>query len=95
MNIESLNLSHTQIHTDIIKILLPQFLTPNPEKGYEPTIKELIIKKNNIDDAGAEAFAKILRVNTTLTKLDISINKITDAKKKALKKEFGDKLILD
>ena len=94
MNIESLNLSDTQIHTDIIKILLPQFLTPNPEKGYEPTIKELIIKKNNIDDAGAEAFAKILRVNTTLTKLDISNNMISDAKKEALKEEFGARLIL-
>jgi hypothetical protein len=94
MNIESLNLSDTQIHTNIIKILLPQFLTPNPEQGYDPTIKELIIKKNNIDDAGAEAFAKVLRVNTTLTKLDIRYNMISDAKKEALKEEFGDRLIL-
>jgi len=94
INIESLNLSNTTIDPYIIKKILPQFLTPNPEKGYEPTIKELIIKKNNIDDAGAEAFAKILRVNTTLTKLDISNNKIGDAKKEALKEEFGARLIL-
>jgi len=45
MNIESLNLSDTKIHTDIIKILFPQFLTPNPEKEYEPTIKNLLLKQ--------------------------------------------------
>jgi Ran GTPase-activating protein (RanGAP) involved in mRNA processing and transport len=92
--IESLNLSDTHIDSDIISKSIPVILKPNPQKGYEPKIKELIIKNNKIDDACADALAIALRVNTTLIKLDISDNKISDAKKEALKKEFGDRLIL-
>jgi len=94
INIESLNLSNTTIDPYIIKKILPQFLTPNLKKEYTPKIKELIIKDNEIDDADLEALEIALRVNKTLTKLDISNNKISDDKKEALKKEFGDILIL-
>ena len=94
INIESLNLSNTTIDPYIIKKILPQFLTPNLKKEYTPKIKELIIKDNEIGDVDLEALEIALRVNKTLTKLDISNNKISDDKKEALKKAFGDILIL-
>ena len=49
-------------------------------------VKVLILRYNQLGDAGAKAIAAMLRSNRSLTRLDLQVNKIGAAGKRALRK---------
>lgn len=72
-NLSNLGMEDIRLQDEHITLLAEAFSA----KGHK--IKELKLYGCNIGDVGAIAISKMLRVNTTLEKLDLSYNNIDDA----------------